>query len=152
MTLLTKINGLLATAGRFLRCPVLLVIRLFWGWQFMQTGWGKLHNLDRTTNFFNSLGIPFPHLNAIVASTTELTCGALLALGLLTRFATVPLIFCMCVAYATAEKEALHAIFSNTDKFLAADPFLFLYAAVIIFVSGPGTFSVDTLLFKEKKA
>lgn len=152
MTLLTKLNSLLATVGSFLKCPVLLVIRLFWGWQFMQTGWGKLHNLDRTTNFFSGLGIPFPHLNAVMASCTELVGGTLLALGLLTRFATVPLIFCMCIAYWTADNEAVRAIYSDPDKFTGATPFLFLYAAVIIFTFGPGKLALDTLLFREKKA
>jgi putative oxidoreductase len=56
----------------------------------------------------------------------------------------------MCVAYATADKEALHAIFTNPDKFLSADPFLFLFAALIVFVFGPGKISLDALLFKKK--
>ena len=36
-----------------LRSPFLLLIRLFWGWQFFMTGKGKLMNLDRTTEFFS---------------------------------------------------------------------------------------------------
>ena len=26
----------------FLQSPFLLAVRLYWGWQFAQTGWGKL--------------------------------------------------------------------------------------------------------------
>jgi len=55
----------------------------------------------------------------------------------------------MCIAYITSEQEALHALFSNPDKFLAADPFLFLYASLIVFVFGPGRISIDALLFKR---
>ena len=148
---LSKLNGLLAAIGGFLRCPFLLVIRLYWGWQFMQTGWGKLHNLERTAKFFASLGIPAPKLNAITASGTELTCGTLLALGLLSRFASPALICVMCVAYETADREALHALFTNPDKFLSADEFLFLLAAVTVFVFGPGRIALDTLVFKDRK-
>ena len=148
---LSKLNGLLASIGTCLGSPVLLVIRLYWGWQFMQTGWGKLHNLERTANYFASLGIPAPRLNAIMASGTELTCGTLLALGLLARFASPALICVMCVAYATADRQALHAVFTNPDKFLSADEFLFLFAAVIVFAFGPGKLSGDALLFRDRK-
>jgi putative oxidoreductase len=150
-SLLSKLNGLMATIGSCLRSPLLLVIRLYWGWQFMQSGWGKLHRLGQVTDYFASLGIPAPKLNAIMASSTELCCGTLLALGLLSRFASPALICVMCVAYATAEKEALHAVFSDTDKFLSATPFLFLFAAVIVFAFGPGRFALDSLVFRDRK-
>ena len=39
---------------------VLLVLRLTWGWQFFQTGLGKLRNIERVITFFTSLGIPAP--------------------------------------------------------------------------------------------
>jgi putative oxidoreductase len=124
MTVLTKLNGLLATVGSFLRCPLLLVIRLYWGWQFFIDGKGKLQNLDKVSSYFASLNIPMPRLNAIMAGCTECGGGMLLLLGLFSRFVSPALIGVMCVAYATAEKDALHAIFSNPDKFLGADPFL----------------------------
>jgi putative oxidoreductase len=148
---ISKLNGLLATAGSWLRCPFLLIVRVYWGWQFMQTGWGKLHRLGQVAGYFDSLGIPAPKLNAVMASCTELGCGTLLALGLLSRFASPALVCVMCVAYATAERDSLHAIFSDTDKFTSATPFLFLFAAVIVFVFGPGRIALDSLLFREKK-
>ena len=30
-----------------LQSPLLLAIRLYWGWQFVQDGWGKLTHLDK---------------------------------------------------------------------------------------------------------
>jgi len=150
MSLLSRLNALLARIGGFLQSPLLLVIRLFWGSQFFLVGRGKLMNLERTANFFASLNIPAPKLNAVLASCTECSCGLLLVLGLLTRFASPALISVMCVAYATADKEALQALFTNPDKFLSADPFLFLFAALIVFVFGPGKISLDALLFKKK--
>ena len=76
----------------FLPDPLLLGIRLYWGWQFFQTGKGKLMNLDNTTGFFIELGIPFPKLNAIIAGSTECFGGLLLLVGLASRLTAVPLI------------------------------------------------------------
>jgi len=152
MSILSKVNALLARAGRILQCLVLLVIRLYWGWQFFADGKGKLTHLDRVTAYFASLNIPAPRLNCILASTTECVCGMLLLLGLLSRFASLALIGVMSTAYLTAEREALNSFFSDPDKFTGATPFLFLYASVLIFAFGPGKIALDTLVFKDKAA
>lgn len=140
---LTSLENALAKLGGWLQAPLLLVVRLYWGWSFAQTGWGKLTHLDRTTEFFASLGLPAAKLNAIAAGTTECAGGVLLALGLLTRFASPALIAVMAMAYYTADHEALVGIFRDPDKFTGADPFLFLFAAVIVFAFGPGRLSLD---------
>ena len=129
-----------------MRSPLLLAVRLFWGWQFVQTGWGKLMHLERTAGYFAGLGIPAPHLNAVMASGTEFLCGLLLMVGWRARLASLPLIAIMAVAYATAEREALAAIVSEPDLFTASAPFLFLFAALLILAFGPGFFAVDRLL------
>ena len=152
MTLISKINGLLATVGGFLRCPLLLVIRLYWGWQFMLTGKAKLTNVDGFAAHFRDWGIPYPRINVMMAGSTECLCGLLLLLGLFSRFASLALIFVMCVAYWTAEHEALIGVFNDSDRFVSAAPFLFLYASVLVFCFGPGKIALDTLVFREKKA
>jgi putative oxidoreductase len=141
---LAKLDSLAA----FLQSPLLLVIRLYWGWQFAQTGWGKLMNLDRTAGFFDSLGIPLPKLNAVLAGGTECLGGLLLALGLFARPASVPLIFTMLMAYWTADRDALNALGSDPDQFVTAAPFLFLLASLLVLAFGPGKFSLDALLGK----
>ncbi|MFT3782301.1 MAG: DoxX family protein [Nibricoccus sp.] len=133
----------------FGRSPLLLILRLFWGLQLVQTGWGKLVHFDRTAGFFESLGIPAPHLNAAMAGGTEMVGGLLLALGLWARLASIPVIFVMAVAYVTAEREALRAITTEPDKFTSAAPFLFLFVALVVVAFGPGAFSVDRLLNRE---
>ena len=148
-----KLRPLLAKLdafANFLQSPLLLAIRLYWGWHFAQTGWGKLMNLDRTAGFFESLNIPLPKVNAIMAGATECGGGALLALGLFARPASVPLIFTMLVAYYTADRDALFAITSDGDKFTGATPFLFLFAALIVLAFGPGKLALDALLGKNK--
>jgi putative oxidoreductase len=144
-----KLNHLLALLAGWLRSPFLLAIRLYWGWSFFQTGKGKLMNLERTANYFASLDIPAPKLNAILASSVECGCGLLLLLGLGGRVAPVPLIGTMVVAYLTAEKDALHAITSDPDQFVSATPFLFLLAALTIFIFGPGKLSLDAVFEKK---
>ncbi len=144
-----KLDGLLATLGGWLQPVFLLVIRLYWGWSFFQTGKGKLLNLEKTTAFFTELNLPLPKLNAILAGSTECFGGLLLLVGLGSRLVSVPLMFTMIVAYATADKDALAAIFSNPEKFTDAAPFLFLLASLIVFVFGPGKLSLDALLCKK---
>lgn len=131
--------------------PLLLLIRLYWGYDFFQTGLGKLNNLERTTEFFMSLNIPFPSMNAIAAGSTELICGILLILGLGSRYVTVPLIVILCAAYATDDREALMNIFSDPESFVAATPFNHLLASLIILLFGAGAWSVDGFFDRIRK-
>ncbi len=129
----------------YLQHPFLLFVRLYWGIQLMQSGWGKLHNLDKVTDFFTSLGLPAPGFTATAISSLEFFGGLLLAIGLFSRLISLVLTVNMLMAYITADKEALHSIFSDPDKFTAAAPYVFLIASVIVFLFGPGCFSVDWL-------
>jgi putative oxidoreductase len=129
-----------------LQSPFLLVVRLYWGWQISQNGWAKLHNIPRVTEFFASLGLPAPGPTAIFVSSTELVVGILLAVGLLSRIAAFTLTSDMTVAYITADRMALLSFFSDPGKFYNADPYTFLFAALLILIFGPGKLSVDTLV------
>lgn len=140
------LESLLARIGSWFQPVLLLLIRLYWGFTCMQTGWGKLTHLDRTAGYFASLHLPAPKLNAMAAGSTECLGGLLLLLGLFTRFASPALIVVMAVAYYTAEHDALVSIFRDPDKFTSADPFLVLFAALILFAFGPGKISLDALL------
>ncbi len=129
-----------------LQSPLLLALRLYWGWQFSQTGWGKLTHLERTTQFFQGLGIPYPEANVILAGTTEWLGGLFLLAGLASRLVPIPLLFTLIVAYLTADRDSLNSFFSDPDKFVSAAPFEFMLAAFIIWAFGPGTFSLDYLI------
>ncbi|MCU0427389.1 MAG: DoxX family protein [Candidatus Kapabacteria bacterium] len=125
---------------------VLLIMRLYWGWQFFQTGKGKLANFERTVEFFTGLNIPFPTVNAAMAGTAECLGGLLLLLGLCSRIVSLQLMVVMVVAYLTADAEAVSHIFSNPDEFTSASPFLFLLTAIIVAVFGAGRISFDEVL------
>ena len=141
-----RFQAMAAVVGNALQSPFLLLIRLYWGWQLIQTGWGKLHTLDKVTQFFTSLGIPAPAANAVFIGSLELVGGILLICGLASRLIAVPLIISMSVAFAAADREALFSVFSDPDKFYAAAPYTFLFAVLLVFVFGPGRFALDELI------
>jgi len=146
---LASLHGLFCTVAEKLGSPFLLAVRLYWGWQFAQTGWGKLQNQSRVVDFFTSLNIPFPALNAHFVSGLEFFGGILLILGLFSRPISLLLTGSMFVAYWTSDHEALASIFSNPGKFYGADPYTFLFAALLILVFGPGLFSLDALIARR---
>ncbi len=141
--------GVFTRVADLLPHPVLAILRGYWGYQFFQTGKGKLMDLASVTDFFASLGIPAPHLNAMMAGATECVGGLLLLVGLGSRLVSVPLSITMLVAYATAHREALLGIFGDPDTFLQQEPFLFLLTAVLVLAFGPGAFSLDALIQKR---
>jgi putative oxidoreductase len=132
-----------------LQSPTLLAVRLYWGFQFAQTGWGKLHNLGRITGFFASLNIPAPGFAAPAISLLEFVGGILLMLGLFSRPVAFLLACNMFVAYWTADHDALTSIFSDPGKFYVADPYTFLFASLMILIFGAGVFAVETLIAKR---
>lgn len=138
--------GLLVNGANALQSVFLLFVRLYWGWQFVVDGWGKLHNLAKVTEYFGSLGLPAPGPTALFVSILELVGGVLLALGLGTRLIALLLTGNMTVAYITGDREALMSIFSDPDKFIAAAPFSYLLASLIILIFGPGKIALDYLI------
>lgn len=135
-----------ARGAGLLQSPFLLAVRLYWGWQFAQTGWGKLHHLHRVVGFFSSLGIPHPGLVAPIEACVQLAGGILLILGLASHITGLVLAINMFVAYLTADRVALHSILSDPGRFYGADPFTFFFAALIVFIFGAGLFSLDALI------
>ena len=122
---------LLARVADYLQAPLLLALRVFFFWQLFLAGKGKLFNIERTAQFFESLNIPMPVLNAYLAGATECFGGLLLVVGLASRLVAIPVAF---------------TIFSDPDKFVAAAPFPFLLSALVVIAFGPGAFSLDALI------
>ncbi len=115
------------------------------GWVFLQSGWGKLHNLEGVTNFFVSLGIPAAHLQAPLVAGIEFGGGLLLLIGLGTRMAAAPLVGVMGVAIATAlwsDVEELSDLFG-----LAEFGYIVLLLGLVVF--GAGAFSADALIRRQ---
>jgi len=130
-------------AGRLGWLPPTLA-RLCVGLVFFNSGWGKLHGLKDVIEYFRSLGIPAPEIQAPFAAGTEFICGLLLLLGLFTRVASVPLIITMIVAILTAKKddiEGISSLFTFTE-------YLYILLLVYLGVNGPGPLSLDRVLVR----
>ena len=87
-----------------------------------------------------------PTLNVYFIGSLECFGSLLLIIGLGSRLLSLLIAISMTVAYLAADFEAVSSIFSDPDKFVKADPFPFLLAALIVLVFGPGLFSIDALL------
>ena len=133
-------------ADFLLQTPFLLAVRLYWGWQLVQSGWGKLHHLQNVTEYFTTLNLPMPAQMAVAISCVELFGGIFLAIGLLSRLTALVLTVNLISAYIIGDREALLSIISDPDKFYAAAPYTFLIASLIILIFGPGKICLDTLL------
>jgi putative oxidoreductase len=144
-----KLYAWAVRAASTLQSPFLLFIRLYWGLQLAQNGWGKLHNLPNVTNYFSSLGLPAPGPTAAFIATIEFVGGILLAIGLISRFMGLVLAIDMLMAYIIGDRVAFLSIISDPDKFSAAAPYNYLFAALIILIFGPGMIALDTLLLRR---
>jgi putative oxidoreductase len=134
-----------------LQSPLLLCIRLYWGWQFMQDGWGKLTHLDRVTDFFTSLNLPAPHTTALLVALVELVGGIFFTLGLGSRLVSLVLFVNMTMAYLSVpdDRTNFFHILSKPEDFYGATPYTYWFAALIILVFGPGAIALDWLLARR---
>jgi len=124
--------------------------RLFIGGCFVVHGLGKLGlvgsgNMQGFVDWLKSMDVPFAPLQARMAMLSEITGGALLALGLFMRPACLLLIFTMIVATRLGHKNAGYLITNDPP---GAEYTINLGAICFVFLLlGPGTFSLDSLIF-----
>jgi putative oxidoreductase len=123
----------------------LLLGRLAVGLVFVSTGWGKVHSIQKVTEFFQSLGIPAPGFNAVLVGYSELLCGAALVLGLCTRLATIPLVVSMIIAILTARLDDLKGLFD----LVGFEEFTYLVILIMLAILGPGRVAIDHLIAKR---
>jgi len=119
-----------------------LLVRVTLGLVFIQTGWGKLHNLDGVTQFFAELGIPAAHFQAVFVSSIELFGGVAILVGLGTRIASMLLVGVMTVAILTAKLPELHGLTDLANTIELTYLVMFAWLAV----SGAGKASLDHAL------
>ena len=141
MTLPARIEGALRRLTEAQWVPQLLV-RLFVGYFFLETGWGKIHNLDTFAERFAEWGIPAPAFNAALSAWTEFLGGLLIVLGLFTRLVSIPLFINMLVAVLAVRLKKVGGL----DDFVELDEPLYALSFLWLFFSGPGWVSLDHLL------
>jgi putative oxidoreductase len=119
-----------------------LALRLGFGYFWLETGWGKLHNLDGAIARFVDWGLPLPMWSAPLSAGVEFLGGALLILGLLTRFTSLVMAFNMVVAIAFVVIKNVMGL----DEFVELDEFLYILIFFWLFLAGPGKASIDHLI------
>ncbi len=123
----------------------LLLIRVYLGLMFAQTGWGKVQDLDVMTERFAEWGIIWPRFNAALSSYTELIGGALLMVGLLTRLVSIPLAFNMAIATLVVKMKEVGGL----GDFVTLDEPLYALIFLLFVFTGAGQASLDHLLARR---
>src|SRR5436309_1517197 len=121
-----------------------LAARITVGVEFMGIGWTKLQNLPAITRNFASLGIPAPEILTPFVSGVEFVGGLLLLLGLLTRFAAVPLMIVMVVAILSAKAGDINSL----ETFLGFEEVSYFVMFAWLGIAGPGPVSLDHFILK----
>jgi len=124
----------------------LLFARLIVAYGFYEPAMNKWSDIESIANWFGSIGIPMPLLNAYMAASTEIIGVVLLTLGLFTRLISVPLIVVMIVAILTVH---LPNGFSAGDNGFEI-PLYYMLFLFTFFSHGAGKYSVDNFLFDSK--
>ena len=124
----------------------LLVLRIVVGLAFVFHGWGKIQNP------FAWMGpeAPVPGILQFLAALAEFGGGIAWIIGLLTPIASLGMLVTMLVA------TYFHAVIQG-DPFVGQGgpsyelAIVYLCISIHFLVIGPGEFSVDKLIFGEKK-
>lgn len=123
--------------GLFLLRVGLAAVFVFHGGQKLFGIFGG-HGVEGMAGYLDSLGIPFPTLNAYLAGGAEFFGGAALLLGIFVRLAVIPMVFTMLVASFVAHPGAFDLQSGGMEYSL----FLAI-ALVSLGLTGGGSFSFD---------
>jgi len=123
----------------------LLFIRLILVYGFFNPAMMKLKDITSIAEWFGSIGIPFPTLNAYLATGTEVLGVILLTLGLFTRLISIPLIITMIVAVVTVHGGNGFEAGENGFEI----PLYYIIMLFTLVVYGSGKISLDHFLFNK---
>jgi putative oxidoreductase len=133
--------------SEFYLAPILLLlVRLYWGWQWTVTGFGKFTKFTKTSQYFASLGIRAAPLVTLLVAFFETLGGISLILGLGVHIMMIPLVVIMICAMVAAHRKAGAKMFKDPMTFVTQPPMTFMLVALFVMVFGAGIFSLDYLL------
>ncbi len=119
---------------------MILFVRIFFGALFL------MHGLDKMMNF-NQLSVTYPsvfglgsYATLMLAIFCEFACSIFLITGTLTRIILIPMVVSMAVAF-----------FDIHDGMMPDGELSLIYLIVffVLFVTGPGRYSVDYLIDRK---
>jgi uncharacterized membrane protein YphA (DoxX/SURF4 family) len=144
----------MTTLGRVLATnapSVTILIRLMIGGVFISEGVQKFLFPDALgVGRFAKIGFPAPETTASFVGVIEITCGSFVLLGLLTRFAAVPLLTVMFVAISTTKFAILTKSGFWTMAHEARTDYAMLLGSVFLIVVGAGPWSLDALMVRKR--
>jgi uncharacterized membrane protein YphA (DoxX/SURF4 family) len=111
-----------------------LLARLTLATAFLVSGTGKFRHMSKDVAYFKQLGIRAPRIMAPLVATTEVTCGSLLGMGLLTRAAALSLMPIMVVAILTARRKEASSFSELTGVYEFS--YLILLSYLVIYGGG----------------
>lgn len=123
----------------------LLFFRLILAYGFYGPAMMKWGNIQGIAEWFGSMGIPLPTLNAYMAASTEMAAVILLPLGLATRIISIPLMVTMVVAIVTVHLGNGFEAGNNGFEI----PLYYLLMLFALLISGGGRISLDNLISKK---
>jgi putative oxidoreductase len=131
--------------GVSLRPWGITVLRVVTGVIFLMHGWQKLtvFRVNGVTGMFTNLGVPLPNIFAIIVIAVELVGGAMLIIGLGTRWAALLIAIDMVVAILLVHLK--NGFFSPKG---VEHPLSLLAATICLVLAGSGTGSVDEVIGK----
>lgn len=127
-----------------------LLIRIMVGSIFLSEGIQKfLFQEALGTGRFEKLGFVDPAFFSGFVGTFEIICGICILVGLVTRFAAIPLIIIMGVSLSVTKfpiliDKGVWAVFHK-----ARTDWAMLLGGIFLFSKGGGSFSLDISLFKR---
>jgi uncharacterized membrane protein YphA (DoxX/SURF4 family) len=114
------------------------ILMIYHGWEVF-----KKDTMDGYAKWLTDLHFPMPALFAYLGKGAEFVGGIMLTLGFLTRLAIIPVVITMGVICFGMGQGRVWA-----DE---QHPFLFILLCLVFFFFGPGRFSVDKVIFKNKE-
>jgi putative oxidoreductase len=136
--------ALIRLAEAWLAPLVFLAIRLWMAEIFFRSGLLKIQNLSGAVFLFTDVHpVPFlaPWLAAYLVTTIELVCPTLLALGLATRLAALPML---------AMALVIQFVVGSADPaFYLTEHYYWMFLLAVIVTKGPGRLSLDHLLARR---
>ena len=123
----------------------LLAIRLILAYGFYNPAIMKWQNISSIKDWFATMGIPLPGLNAYLAASTEMAGVLLLTLGLASRIISIPLIVVMIVAIVTVHLGNGFEAGNNGFEI----PVYYILLLLVVLIYGAGKISVDSIISKK---
>jgi len=144
--MLHTIHKLSKTILKNLQSLALLLARLAVAYGFLEPALNKWRDIHAVSEWFGSMGIPLPTLNAYLSASTEIMGVLLLTLGLFIRLISIPLIIIMVVAIITVHWT--HGFPAGDNGFEI--PLYYMLFLLIFASHGAGKFSLDYFLFEKE--